>query len=182
MSASVAASKTKVANLLAKNLKYSETYKAPNLLSVGIQKNKELGRKSTDVISCSDPRIHPTQFLDLDFSEASIIRNAGGRTADVLRSLLDLDAIGSVGTVLVIHHTDCGMSQTYEAGFHERIMAKHPALAAKEPGYLYGAVDDPEKTVVHDVEFLRSFPSINENMHVVGMVLDTFTGRLKEII
>lgn len=40
----------------------------------------------------------------------------------------------------------------------------------------------PEKTVVHDVEFLKSFPSIAENMHVVGLVLDTFTGRLKQVV
>ncbi|PVH81016.1 carbonic anhydrase [Cadophora sp. DSE1049] len=182
MSASLEASKAKVASLLAKNLKYSETYKAPNLLSVGIQKNRELGRKSTVIISCSDPRVHPTQFLDLDFSEAAIIRNAGGRTSDVMRSLLDLDAVGSVGTVIVVHHIDCGMSQTDEHGFQERIRGKHPAIAASQPGYVYGAVHDPEQTVVHDVEFLKSFTSIAENMHIVGLVLDTFTGRLKEVI
>ncbi|KAG4433619.1 hypothetical protein IFR05_010895 [Cadophora sp. M221] len=182
MSATLAASKAKVASLLEKNLKFSETYKAPNLLSIGIQKNKELGRKSTVVISCSDPRVHPTQFLDLDFSEAAIIRNAGGRTSDVMRSLVDLDAVGSVGTVIVIHHTDCGMSQTDEQGFQGRIQEKHPAIAASQPGYIYGAVDNPEKTIVDDVEFLKSFPSIAENMHVVGLVLDTFTGKLKQVV
>jgi hypothetical protein len=37
--------------------------------------------------------------------EAAIIRNGGGRTSDALRSILDLDALGAMGTVIVIHHT-----------------------------------------------------------------------------
>lgn len=69
-----------------------------------------LNQKLINPVSCSDPRIHPVQYLGLDFGEAAIIRNAGGRTSDVMRTLLDLDAIGSVGTVVVIHHT--GMSPT----------------------------------------------------------------------
>lgn len=35
---------------------------------------------------------------------AAIIRNAGGRTQDTIRSILALDAVANVGTVVVIHH------------------------------------------------------------------------------
>lgn len=38
-------------------------------------------------------------------TECAIIRNAGGRTSDALRSILALDAVGGTGTVIVIHHT-----------------------------------------------------------------------------
>jgi len=37
--------------------------------------------------------------------EAAIIRNGGGRTVDAIRSILDLDSIGTTGTIIVIHHT-----------------------------------------------------------------------------
>lgn len=37
------------------------------------------------------------------------------------------------------------------------------------------------KTIVEDVDFLKSFPSIVENMDVYGLVLDTFTGVLKRV-
>ncbi len=40
----------------------------------------------------------------------------------------------------------------------------------------------PEKTVVQDVDFLKSFPAIADNMHIVGLVLDTFTGKLKQVV
>ena len=34
-----------------------------------------------------------------------MIRNAGGRASDALRSLYALDAIGNIGTVVLVHHT-----------------------------------------------------------------------------
>ena len=36
---------------------------------------------------------------------AVIIRNAGGRTFDVLRSLAVLDTIGKPATIVVMHHS-----------------------------------------------------------------------------
>jgi carbonic anhydrase len=42
-------------------------------------------------------------------SEAAIIRNAGGRASDSLRSIATLDAIGGLSTIIVVHHTgECG--------------------------------------------------------------------------
>ena len=42
-------------------------------------------------------------------SEAAIIRNAGGRASDALRSIATLDAIAGITAVIVVHHTgECG--------------------------------------------------------------------------
>lgn len=97
---------------------------------------------NTCLVSCSDPRIVPEQFLGLDFSECAIVRNAGGRTQDAMRSILALNVVGKLGTVVVIHHTDCGMSHTDEAGFEAATKARHPAIAASQPGYVYGAISE----------------------------------------
>src|SRR5579871_6336808 len=43
--------------------------------------------------------------LFLGVSEAAIIRNAGGRASDALRSIATLDAIAGVATIVVVHHT-----------------------------------------------------------------------------
>ena len=40
--------------------------------------------------------------------EIAVIRNAGGRAADAVRSLVVLDALIPIGAVMVVHHT--GMS------------------------------------------------------------------------
>ncbi len=39
------------------------------------------------------------------FEEVPVVRNAGGRAMDAMRSLLVLDAVIGLGTIIVIHHT-----------------------------------------------------------------------------
>lgn len=80
-------------------------------------------------VSCSDPRVIPEQYFGLNrggssdlisgtgimafvllilfvgLSEAAIIRNAGGRASDALRSIATLDAIAGLSTIIVVHHT-----------------------------------------------------------------------------
>ncbi|KAE9363840.1 carbonic anhydrase [Stipitochalara longipes BDJ] len=172
----------KVADLLERNKEVSKSYKRPPPLGEGLEKRKKTGAKGTVIISCADPRITPEHFLGLNFGECAIVRNGGGRTADAIRSILDLDAIGAMGTIVVIHHTDCGMTYLTEKEFHDRTEEKHPDFAGSNPDYNYGAINDPEKTVVADVEYLKGFPSLAENMTIAGLVFDTFTGELKRLI
>ena len=56
-------------------------------------------------VSCSDPRVIPEQYFGLNRGEAAIVRNAGGRASDALRSIATLDAIGGLSTIIVVHHT-----------------------------------------------------------------------------
>jgi len=117
--------------------------------------------------------------MGLAFGEAAIIRNAGGRAKPAVRDILALDAVGDLGTVAVIHHTDCGMSHMDEQGFQDATNARHGETMKREGIVELGAIPDPDKTIVEDVEFLRSFPSLTENMEIVGFVLDTHTGLVK---
>jgi len=43
-------------------------------------------------------------------------------------------------------------------------------------------VTSPEKTVVADVDYLKSFPSLKDNMTIAGLVFDTFSGELKRLV
>ncbi|KAF7956733.1 hypothetical protein EAE96_004063 [Botrytis aclada] len=101
----------KIARIIERNLNYSKTiHVQPPLLSVGIEKNRSLGKRGTIIVSHADPRITPESFLGLEFAEAAIIRHAGGRARSALASLLSLDRLGNTGTIILTHHTDCGMS------------------------------------------------------------------------
>lgn len=56
-------------------------------------------------------RSHVTSFANRadGLLEAAIIRNAGGRASDALRSIATLDAIAGVAAIIVVHHTgECG--------------------------------------------------------------------------
>lgn len=58
------------------------------------------------LVSCSDARIEPAEFLRLKKGEANIIRVAGGRVQEqVLRSLEIMGTIAPIGLVVVIHHS-----------------------------------------------------------------------------
>jgi carbonic anhydrase len=61
------------------------------------------------VVVCMDARIDPARVLGLQEGDAHVIRNAGGRAADAIRSLIISQHLLGTEEVVVIHHTDCGM-------------------------------------------------------------------------
>ncbi|RDW80656.1 carbonic anhydrase-5 [Coleophoma crateriformis] len=173
---------TRIANYLARNQSYAATYHAPPRLADGILKNKAVGKKAAVIISCSDPRVIPEQFLDMNLGEGAVIRNAGGRTMDAMRSILSLDAVGNLGTIVVVHHTDCGMSHTDEAGFLAKTKDRHSDIEKfSGDNAIFGAIDDPYKTVVEDVTYLQGHKSLSQNMEIVGLVFDIKTGLLTKV-
>src|SRR4030088_455979 len=68
------------------------------------------------VLACMDARLDPARILGLEEGDAHVIRNAGGRAADALRSLVISQQLLGTNEVAVIHHTDCGMLTFDNAG------------------------------------------------------------------
>src|ERR1700738_2368299 len=66
------------------------------------------GRKVA-VLACMDARLDPARILGLEEGDAHVIRNAGGRAADALRSLIISEQLLGTNTIVILHHTDCGM-------------------------------------------------------------------------
>ncbi|HEY8256056.1 MAG TPA: carbonic anhydrase, partial [Gemmatimonadales bacterium] len=61
------------------------------------------------VLTCMDARILPSRALGLAEGDAHVIRNAGGRARDALRSIIISQRLLGTRELAVIHHTDCGM-------------------------------------------------------------------------
>src|SRR5713226_5942975 len=62
------------------------------------------------VLTCMDARLDPARFLGLQEGDAHVIRNAGGRASeDAIRSVVISEQLLGTNTLVVIHHTDCGM-------------------------------------------------------------------------
>lgn len=139
------------------------------------------------MITCLDPRVDPAHFLDLDLSDAMVVRNVGGRvTPEVINDVAFIDQIaenvlpdGPLFEVAVIHHTQCGAGaladDTFRHIYAERIGADESTLRQH-------AVLDPEATVTRDVERLRSAPAISPRVRVSGHVYDVLTGLVKTVI
>src|SRR4051812_7105733 len=61
------------------------------------------------VITCMDSRMNPLKILGLEDGDANVIRNAGGRAADAIRTLVISQQLLGTREIAVIHHTECGM-------------------------------------------------------------------------
>ena len=57
------------------------------------------------IISCADPRLIPEQYFGFGMGEMPVIRVAGARVKDSLRSLLVLENALGLGGVVIVHHT-----------------------------------------------------------------------------
>lgn len=140
----------------------------------------------TMIVSCVDPRVDPAIVADMALGEAVVIRNIGGRiTPGVLRTLGLLAAIartngvrpGDGWNLVVIHHTDCGISK----------LADNPDVLAAELGTTPDAIDrdslaDPRASLATDVAALRANPILPAGLIVSGLLYDTETARLVTVI
>lgn len=61
------------------------------------------------VIVCMDARLDPARSLGLEEGDAHVIRNAGGRASDALRSVIISQRLLGTREIVVVHHSDCGM-------------------------------------------------------------------------
>src|ERR1700682_2775250 len=78
-------------------------------------------RRHVAILTCMDARIVPSRQLGLEEGDAHVIRNAGGRARDALRSLVISQRLLGTNEIAVIHHTDCGMLTFTNPDLHAKV-------------------------------------------------------------
>ncbi len=140
------------------------------------------------VISCLDPRVDPTRFLQLDLGDATVARNVGGRVSAAV--LEDLSYIGYLQRtivpggprfeVVVVHHNQCGThflaDPDFRAGYAALMGIADDAELAAE------AVVDPARTVRADVDRVLGCDTLPRTITVSGRVYDVTTGLLTTVV
>ena len=136
-------------------------------------------RRKVAVVTCMDARILPSRVLGLEEGDAHVIRNAGGRAQDALRSLIISQRLLGTREVAVIHHTDCGMLTFKE----EELVAKLRAQSDQAPvtPVHFHAFRDLEENVRHQIRKVRSHPWVPGDIRVRGFIYDVGTGALNEV-
>ncbi|KZV64992.1 carbonic anhydrase [Peniophora sp. CONT] len=127
------------------------------------------------VVTCMDPRIDPIRALGLN--PAAIIRNAGGVSADALRSLIAFQELTHGKEIAVVHHTDCGMLRLKT----EEIHAGPKNIPA---GMHFHEFSDLDEGVRRDVRWLKERVqdgALTEGTHVVGYIIENETGKLRVV-
>jgi carbonic anhydrase len=130
------------------------------------------------IVTCMDARIIPSRAFGLEEGDAHVIRNAGGRARDALRSLVISQRLLGTNEIAVIHHTDCGMLTFTNPDLHARVKQE---LGADSTAIDFQPFSDLEESVREDVAFLQSSPLIPGNTPIRGFIYDVRTGRLNEV-
>jgi carbonic anhydrase len=131
------------------------------------------------VITCIDARLDPAKILGLEIGDAHVIRNAGGRvTDDAIRSATISTWLLGTRELLVIHHTNCGMTLFTDDVLHEKIR-QATGIDVSDEEYLSFA--DPEESLRQDVARLRDVKTVPDGLSVSGLIYDVRTGELREV-
>ena len=134
-------------------------------------------RRHVAIVTCMDARLDPAKFLGLQEGDAHVIRNAGGRAADAIRSLVISQQLLGTREVVVIHHTDCGMLTFTDDQLRQKL--RDDLGAQTTDAFL--PFSDLEQSVRDDVAAIRTSPLLLKDVPVRGFIYDVRTGRLQEV-
>lgn len=139
--------------------------------------HERVPRRKVTVIACMDSRLDLFSMFALQVGDAHILRNAGGTvTSDTLRSLvISQHFLGTRETVLV-HHTDCGMTNLDEGAFLDQL--EHESGIRPEWSLL--AFSDAEQDVRDSLNSIRRCPWLISTS-ARGFVFDVEGGKLAEV-
>ena len=152
------------------NEQYASTFQKGNLALPPARK--------VAVLVCMDARIDPARALGLEEGDAHVIRNAGGRAADALRSLVISEELLGTKSIVVIHHTECGMLTFSNDDIRTKIQQD---LHTSADNIDFLPFSNLEQSVRDDVAFLRESPLIAKDIDISGFIYDVHDGKIRPV-
>ncbi|MFD0810078.1 beta-class carbonic anhydrase [Amycolatopsis umgeniensis] len=159
-------------------------------IDVLLKRNQELGdvtpgdrsspRPSLQVavLTCMDARIRVFEIFGLLQGESHVLRNAGGVvTDDMIRSLALSQRKLGTREVLIVQHTECGLSMVTEDDFKDELEES----TGLRPTWAVEAFREVEDSVRRSVQRVRRSDFLPHRENVRGFVYDVKTGRLSEV-
>lgn len=158
-------------DLLDANRKFAESFSLKGFDGIA--------KAGVALVTCMDSRIDPLGMLGLKPGDAKIFRNPGGRVTEAALEALVLGVyLLNVDRILVIPHTRCAMTSQTEDELHEKISGLAGTNVAWQR---FHVIDDQRRTLLGDLEKVRSHPLIGERAEVGGFIYDVDTGLLNEV-
>ncbi|MEU9718657.1 carbonic anhydrase [Streptomyces sp. NPDC047976] len=129
------------------------------------------------VVACMDARLDLHKALGLELGDCHTIRNAGGVvTDDTIRSLTISQRALGTRSVILIHHTGCGLESLTEDFRHEL-----EDEVGQRPAWAVESFRDVDQDVRQSMQRVRTNPFLLHKDDVRGFVFDVHTGLLREI-
>lgn len=159
-------------------------------IDVLLKRNEELGnvtpgdRSSAKpslqvaILTCMDARIRVFEIFGLLQGESHVLRNGGGVvTDDVIRSLALSQRKLGTREVLIVQHTECGLSTVTEDDFKNEL----EEATGLRPTWAVEAFRNVENSVRTSMERVRRSAYLPHTENVRGFVYDVKTGVLSEV-
>ncbi|HCA86579.1 MAG TPA: carbonic anhydrase [Streptomyces sp.] len=133
--------------------------------------------RNVAVVACMDARLDLHAALGLELGDCHTIRNAGGVvTDDTIRSLTISQRALGTRSVVLIHHTNCGLESITEEFRYELEME-----VGQRPAWAVEAFRDVDQDVRQSMQRVRTSPFLLHTDDVRGFVFDVTAGLLREI-
>lgn len=155
--------------LVEANARYAEDFRDPGMDAKPVLQ--------VAVVACMDARLDLHSALGLELGDCHTIRNAGGVvTDDVIRSLTISQRALGTRSIILIHHTGCGLESLTEEFRQdlEREVGQRPVWAVE-------AYTDADQDVRQSMQRVKTSPFLLHTDDVRGFVFDVTTGLLREI-
>ena len=131
------------------------------------------------VVTCMDARIKVFDVFGLTHGEAHILRNAGGvATDDIIRSLAISQRKLGTREVVIMQHTECGLSTITEDGFKDQVESE----TGLRPPWAVESFREVKDSVRQSLNRVRRSPFVPYTEHVRGFVYDVWTAALTEVL
>jgi carbonic anhydrase len=125
-----------------------------------------------------DSRLDLFGALGLDLGQVHLIRNAGGLASDdAVRSLLLSQRLLGTRSVMVIHHSRCGLESFDEETLQQELEDEF----GTRPPFRLGAYKDVDEDVRRTMATLRSSPFVLDT-EIRGFVFNVDDGGLREVL
>jgi carbonic anhydrase len=133
--------------------------------------------RNVAIVACMDARLDLHAALGLELGDCHTIRNAGGVvTDDIIRSLTISQRALGTRSVVLIHHTGCGL-QVLTEDFRTELERE----VGQKPSWAVESFTDLDQDVRQSMARVRSSPFLLHTDDVRGFVFDVATGLLREI-
>jgi len=131
-----------------------------------------------------DPRIDFSQVLGIELGDAPIIRNAGGSARVALADTAVAGMLGGPTEVIILKHTDCGMTRLHGkdlTAIAKTKIGQRAADAVAEMPLKTWHDSEVVAATIEDVDFMRNSPVVRKDAVVSGLVFDMDTGRVRQV-
>ncbi|GAB2930200.1 beta-class carbonic anhydrase [Streptomyces mayteni] len=155
--------------LVSANARYADRFSDPGMDARPVRR--------VAIVACMDARLDLHSALGLSLGDCHTIRNAGGVvTDDIIRSLTISQRKLGTRSVVLIHHTGCGLLSLTEDFRHE---LEHEV--GQRPGWAVESFTDLDQDVRQSMARVRTSPFLPHTDDVRGFVFDVTTGLLREV-